>query len=518
MQEDNRDLAWTGERLVTGVSGDVAIEHLHRYALAKELARDKIVLDLACGEGYGSNLLSGLSRRVIGVDISADSIRHASRKYIRNNLEFRVGAATDFPVESESIDLVVSFETLEHLVEHEVMMAEIKRVLAPGGMLIMSTPNRRNYSDIPGYSNPFHLKELYADAFADLISRHFGHYVFFGQRRCEGSLLVPVATGDMATTEFRSYRGNFDSLHDEPGLWFPIYMVTIASDEPLTWPPSPSLFEGEAIPSNKDLQLEERDRLLGAAAGDIYLLRQEIDHKQAELERQAIEITERNGQIAEKGQRIAAKDRTSAEWDRQIAQRDDQIARRDRQISELSQQFAVLDGQTADWHRKLIVETDDRKKLESKLAAANQELSELVRILDAERAGPNSQRIGVGRVNGFALRVDHLTASTCRDIHPGSSRARNTSPSRSRRIVSILSATSYGKARTTRRLRDIISDKVRRQKRVLLLQTLRTARARKWPTIRLIDRDGDFCRQQKWDVISERIGARLVMRTRALFP
>lgn len=297
--EAGGELPWTGERLVTGVSGDVALEHLHRYILAMGLASGKAVLDIACGEGYGSNLLAGVGRSVIGIDINPDSIRHASRKYVRDNLEFRVGSATRIPVDSGSIDLVVSFETLEHLAEHEDMMVEIKRVLMPGGTLIMSTPDRRNYSDIPGYKNPYHVKELYRDEFAGLIDRHFATSLIFGQRVCEGSLLVPLATEDVANHKFCSYQGNFERAHQEPGLRDPIYLVAVASDAQVHWPSSPSLFEGDALPSNKDHQVAERDRLLGQFASEIDLLNQGIASRAVELRLRTEQLAE---QLAAKAQ------------------------------------------------------------------------------------------------------------------------------------------------------------------------------------------------------------------------
>src|SRR5438105_4325866 len=117
-------LEWTGERLVPQMNGNITYEHLHRYAFATALAKDKDAVDIACGEGYGSALLSETARNVIGVDISPEVIHHAQSKYQKNNLQFRLGACWGIPVESGSIDLVVSFETLEHHDRHIEMLAE----------------------------------------------------------------------------------------------------------------------------------------------------------------------------------------------------------------------------------------------------------------------------------------------------------------------------------------------------------------------------------------------------------
>ena len=110
MKSNNSSLDFTGERYVPELEGQIALEHLHRYAIARELAIGKVVLDIACGEGYGSNSLADVASQVIGVDLAEETITHARNKYVGSNLVFRQGAASEIPVESNSIDLVVSFK------------------------------------------------------------------------------------------------------------------------------------------------------------------------------------------------------------------------------------------------------------------------------------------------------------------------------------------------------------------------------------------------------------------------
>ena len=332
------ELAWTGERLVTNVQGDVALEHLHRYALAMELARDRAVLDVACGEGYGSNLLARVARHVIGVDIDPKSVCCATRKYSRNNLSFRTGNGINLPVESSSVDLVVSFETLEHLAEHDHMLEEIKRVLVPGGTLIMSTPDRRNYSDIPGYTNPFHVKELYVDEFGELISRHFSSYVMMGQRLCEGSLLVPIDEGGTDSGKFGSFWGNFEDIHGEVGLRSPIYLVAIATDGAELPHRAPSLFEGAGLRSNKDQQLAERDLRLQENECTIARLDREVaevhrtaadrdGEKDRQLEQRSRELAHTIGERDRAEMALVEAHRALAEQGRWLAHKDEQLAR-----------------------------------------------------------------------------------------------------------------------------------------------------------------------------------------------
>ncbi len=185
-------MPFTGERYVPEVRGQIYYEHVHRYALAFDLARDLDVLDIASGEGYGAAYLAGSARSVVGVDIDPESIRHAASRYTGMNLSFVAGSATALPLPDASIDLVVSFETLEHLEEHEQFMREVVRVLRPGGRLMISSPNKLVYSDEGNFHNPFHARELYFDEFRDLLQYWFPHCRLYGQRVIAASAIHPL--------------------------------------------------------------------------------------------------------------------------------------------------------------------------------------------------------------------------------------------------------------------------------------------------------------------------------------
>jgi glycosyltransferase involved in cell wall biosynthesis/SAM-dependent methyltransferase len=220
------DLPFTGERYVPGITGNIFLEHLHRYVLAARIVAGKDVLDIASGEGFGSSLLAEAARSVIGVDISEDAVTHAQTKYGGPRLRFQAGSAMSIPLPDASVDVVVSFETIEHISGHEEMLAEVKRVLRQGGVLMMSTPDKATYSDASGYVNPFHLRELYRDQFHALLSSQFAHVRMHGQRVSFGSLIVAEdAPGLFAETDSRT-------MQTVPGLASPLYLIGIASDDP----------------------------------------------------------------------------------------------------------------------------------------------------------------------------------------------------------------------------------------------------------------------------------------------
>lgn len=218
---------WTGERLETHVTGDVMFEHLHRYALALAYVTGKKVVDIACGEGYGSYLLAAKAASVTGIDIDSTVIQEASGRYKKDNLQFLAGSVTAIPLADQSTDMVVSFETLEHIEDHALFMQEIKRILVPGGLLILSTPDKKNYSDKTGYRNPFHEKELYAPEFSQLLLSVFKNAVIVNQQTFNGSLISGVDTQG-----FHMYKGDYRAIHqmDEPDT---LYRIGLASDNEL---------------------------------------------------------------------------------------------------------------------------------------------------------------------------------------------------------------------------------------------------------------------------------------------
>lgn len=223
-------MEWTGERLVTTKQGEIVELHLHRYAVASEYTEGKRVLDIASGEGYGSHLLSASASRVIGVDIDPEAVGFAQNKYGSDKLEFLCGSADKIPLADHSVDVVVSFETIEHHDKHEEMMSEIRRVLVPGGVVVISSPDKLNYSDVPEYSNPYHVKELYREEFKDLMQAYFSHVSLYYQRMYYGSMMIHES-GEGAV--FKEYGGNFRQLRSSAGMKDPMYIICIASDQPL---------------------------------------------------------------------------------------------------------------------------------------------------------------------------------------------------------------------------------------------------------------------------------------------
>lgn len=183
MEKDTAHI-FTGERFVPGIqNAELEIEHYQRYESIVGLVRDKAVADAACGEGYGSAILSKAAKSVIGVDISPEAVGRAQQSYGNGNTAFRVGSIAQLPIETGTIDVLVSFETLEH-VSQELQgqfMKEAARVLKEDGIFIISSPNKAIYSDLFDYHNEFHVHELYREEFCDLLHQSFQNVNLYHQ-------------------------------------------------------------------------------------------------------------------------------------------------------------------------------------------------------------------------------------------------------------------------------------------------------------------------------------------------
>lgn len=141
--------------------------HLRRYLLAATFAPGARVLDVASGTGYGSALLADFgATHVTGLDIDADCIAYAERYHARDTVHFAVGDAVTTGLDDTSIDLITSFETIEHTRDPAAVLAEFARILKPGATLVISTPNDRGLTE-------FHEHSISQEELARLLEPRF---------------------------------------------------------------------------------------------------------------------------------------------------------------------------------------------------------------------------------------------------------------------------------------------------------------------------------------------------------
>ena len=304
---DKQSLPWTGERYLTEIHGSIELEHLHRYLFARQFSLGKRVLDIASGEGYGSALLAQSAANVIGVDIAAEAVAHAKVKYQADNLEFKIGSCAAIPLADHSVDIVISFETIEHHYEHDAMMREIKRVLAPGGLLVISSPDKLEYSDKPAYDNPYHVKELYRGEFKSLLCTYFKHHYIAGQRVVYGSAIFD----EDGSSKIRSFDLKDKSLLAAPGISRAVYLVAVASDAELPLSESGILeqpfSESDAVQEGVR-QIGSLNQVVADRSGLIDRLNHSLDERGGLIDRLNHSLDERGGLIDRLNQTVTDRD------------------------------------------------------------------------------------------------------------------------------------------------------------------------------------------------------------------
>ena len=232
-------MEFTGERFTPECVREIWYEHWHRYAFSLQMVEGRDVLDLACGEGYGSHLLASRARSVVGMDLSAEAINHARVRYKScKNLSYVEADAIDIPSPDDSYDLVVCFETIEHLLAQGEMLAEFRRVLRPDGVLLISSPDKKTYSDESEVGNPFHLKELYRGEFLSLLKGEFPAVRLLGQKLLFQSV---ISTQDESPggCQWHALDGQ-DRVAEPARIYQPTYFIALCGQ-----------FERD-LPKNKD--------------------------------------------------------------------------------------------------------------------------------------------------------------------------------------------------------------------------------------------------------------------------
>jgi len=206
-------LPLTGERTLPDVPEENYWfrRHLVVYEWIAERLQGRGVVDMACGEGYGSGVLARRAANVVGVDANPEAHEHARLRYQRPNLRFERGLVETF---SEPCDALVFLQTIEHVQDPGAILEHFKSMLAPGGVAYVSTPNLLTLAP-PGAEksdNPWHVKEYRAEEFRALCEAHFGRVEMLGLFHARKLRAHELAI-----------KLGWDSVHKRLGLTKPFY-------------------------------------------------------------------------------------------------------------------------------------------------------------------------------------------------------------------------------------------------------------------------------------------------------
>lgn len=399
-------MEFTGERYVPSVDGQIKYEHLHRYALSRALASGKNVLDIACGEGYGTAILAQVAKSAIGVDIDATTIKHARQNYYSRNLKFLVGSCESIPLPNKSVDVVTSFETIEHHDKHEEMMLEIKRVLKPRGLLVISSPNRFIYSDETNFVNEYHVKELYYDELMELLGRHFKHVDCRGQRLATGSFVFPLNSS--SRDNYRAYTGDPGQVSETVcPLPAAVYFLAVCSDAPLTEMQLDSVYldgkddllrnlEAERLNHIHQLQLEveslnediaadrtNSQRRLTESAAELEKLLQKVaraeellGQREADLVGARTELGSFEARLAQQTQQLAQQSEQLTQQNLKVLQQAEEVAQQAEEVAQQADELARSRDQVAIYEAKLSEQSQTLSQARARLFSQGTELAE----------------------------------------------------------------------------------------------------------------------------------------------
>jgi SAM-dependent methyltransferase len=351
---------FTGERVVPGqVDIDLWNEHIARYAFAARLSRNRRVLDIGCGTGYGSAELSAAAQSVTGVDVAPEALAFARQGFSRANIRWVQGSAAALPFAAASFDLLVAFEVIEHLSDWPSLLHEARRVMAPGGQLIVSTPNKQFYAETRRDSgpNPFHEHEFEYDEFRDALLEVFASVSIFVEDHTEGVLFRAVQSRGGADVRL-------DAAQHEPRdshFFIAVCAMTVQTGAPtfLYIPKASNLLKEKTLHIAR-LQDEVRKKdawLAGAQAEHQELLQRHRDQI-AELEKSNAWARDLDAKLTAAGKRLVqVQDELESEqknaqavaqaYEAKLSQITDELVGRTeaaaRQTAELSRAVELLD-------------------------------------------------------------------------------------------------------------------------------------------------------------------------------
>ena len=353
---------FTGERVIPGrVEDNLFNEHMARYRFAARLVSSLRLggafLDAGCGAGYGTAELAKSGAEVVGIDVSAEAIGHAYANYGAGaGLRFEQASCTAIPAEAGAFQLITAFEVIEHLAEWRGFLGEARRVLAPGGLFLVSTPNRLYYAESRKKAgpNPFHVHEFTEGEFRRELELVFPHVKILLQNHVEGIALAGAEAQGVAL-EISDRAAEPADAH---------FFLAVCGMEPL-----PRVTGFVFIPESGNV-LQTRERHIALLDGEIRQKNEWIRREQAERNRMLEKVREMEAELEEhnrwarkaneeaerRAQLVAALQeelRRSNEW---AKRRDAEAVAKGKRVEELQREVA----QATAWAKTRDAEAEER--------------------------------------------------------------------------------------------------------------------------------------------------------------
>ena len=327
-------MEFTGERVVPGKTDpDLMNEHWARYQFAKPLVHGKLVVDAGCGVGYGSAFLAASARLVLALDTSTEALGAAREEYSHPKVALINADCGRLPLPDASVDVVASFEVIEHLNDWQALISEAARVLAPHGQLLVSTPNRIYSQESRQEPNPYHVHEFDYSEFESELGKYFPYVMLFLENHSDAVTFIPPQREDVRT-RLEGRERDPQSAH---------FFLAVCSKQPQHGPPA-FVF----VPSGGNV-LREREQHVKALQEQMHELEQHI----TTLQEQVRELEQENAERTRWAQELDAElesvrsDRRGLierldETEQRVTERSNWAMSLDRELKETQQHLASL--------------------------------------------------------------------------------------------------------------------------------------------------------------------------------
>ena len=381
MEKNPVNNLFTGERFIPGIEDSkLETEHYQRYLSVCSLVEDKVVLDAACGEGYGSSIMASMAKSVTGVDIDVETVERARITYKGwDNLRFLQGSIESIPAEDNSIDIVVSFETIEHVSEQiqRSFLNEITRVLKQDGILVMSTPNKKVYSELFNYKNEYHVKEFYHNEFLTFLHEKFKYVQLFNQSFQIVSMINPC---EGQTDKVACYTKNQDYIQNGK------YYIAVASNIAISSDVISSIYVNRFGEYEENMQRifalqeeeENRNRHIAKLDDELEEAGKRIVALQAEDEKKNQHIQNLDKHVDEMGSRIRDLDQMNEQLTLQnslLNGQNQELSRQNDKLSDKNQELSFRNGELSSYNQELSRRNDELSSHNQELSRRNDELS-----------------------------------------------------------------------------------------------------------------------------------------------
>jgi ubiquinone/menaquinone biosynthesis C-methylase UbiE len=274
---------------------------MHRYAIAYELCKGKRILDYGCGEGYGTAILAKNASSVVGVDVDPEAIKHSKNLYADfSNASFHFLESSLLPFPDGHFEFITCFEVIEHVTNQEEILSELSRVLSPTGTLLISTPNKAEYSDLNNYSNEFHVKEFYIDEFRSFLKNEFAHVSFLGQRLVATSLIFNIDEDDRKVEITPEVTPTGKPVTNLKSVFEPIYVIAVCEHTASVPIKGSTFITPDDALSREQLSavpLEQVNSILESMDEERRTARKQLDIYESELKKRQLHISHLDSEI-----------------------------------------------------------------------------------------------------------------------------------------------------------------------------------------------------------------------------